>query len=155
MLSGLFRLLPLFQLLFEIFKPGEGEQVTRGAKISALAITALLLYSGFVSYAYVEQYHVAVGVSSKNNYLETTLAEKKGELSTLREERKEFRDKYFTCLEDGSYKQTERPDMASTPVMPVHTEPNVTVVKPSEHRQVGVRDGSVFRQELLDELNKE
>lgn len=155
MLSGLFRFLPLFQLLFEIFKPGEGEQVTRGAKISALAIAALLLYSGFVSYAYVEQYHVAVGVSSKNNYLETALDEKKGELSTLREERKEFRDKYFTCLEDGSYKQTEHPDVTSPPAMPVHTEPPVTVVKPSVHQQVGVRDGSVFRQELLDELNKE
>lgn len=81
---GLFKLLPIFQLLFDIFKPGDGEQVTRGAKISALAIVALLLYSGFVSYAYIEQYHVVVQTTTQNAYQATALAEKKGELTAAK-----------------------------------------------------------------------
>lgn len=152
---GLFKLLPIFQLLFDIFKPGDGEQVTRGAKISALAIVALLLYSGFVSYAYVEQYHVVVKTTTQNAYQETVLAEKKGELTTAKKEAIDYREKYFACLEDGSYKQPDVPKrVADTPPVPVHaTQPKAAKSPPKE--PVGVASGTGFRQELLKKINED
>ncbi|WP_216088633.1 hypothetical protein, partial [Shigella flexneri] len=60
-MGSFFKVLPFFlQMLMEAFKPGEGENVSRASKIMTLIITILLSYSGFVSYAYVQQFHALV-----------------------------------------------------------------------------------------------
>lgn len=164
MLSGMFsglmatlsKILPLFQLLFEIFKPGDGEKVTRAGKICALAISALILYSGFVSFAYVEQYHAYVEATAERNYQLTTITEKKGEIASLKEELGEYRTKYFTCIEDGSYNQPDKPlKIVETPPAPVHTVNQPKVPKRPPKHPVGMQDGTEFRQELLKSINKE
>lgn len=153
---GLFKLLPIFQLLFDIFKPGDGEKVTRGAKITALAMVALLLYSGFVSYAYIEQYHVVVKTTTQNSYQATALEEKKGELTAAKKEAIDYREKYFTCLEDGSYKQPDVPkQVADTPPIPVNAVRRTATAPPAPRKPVGVASGTEFRQELLKEINED
>lgn len=153
---SIFKLLPIFQLLFDIFKPGDGEKVTRKDKITALAIVALLLYSGFVSYAYVEQYHVVIKVTTQNTYQATALDEKKGELAASKQEALDYRNKYFGCLEDGSYKQPVEPKrVVDTPPTPVHATIQPRAAKPAPRQPVGVASGVEFRQELLKEINKE
>ena len=153
---GLLKLLPIFQLLFDIFKPGDGEKVTRGAKITALVIVALLLYSGFVSYAYIEQYHVVVKTTMQNSYQSTALEEKKGELATAKKEAKDYREKYFACLEDGSYKQPDVPKrVADTPPLPVHAVTQPKTAKSAPRQAVGVASGTEFRQELLKKINED
>jgi hypothetical protein len=156
LLAGLSKILPLFQLLFEIFQPGDGEKVTRAGKICALAISALILYSGFVSFAYVEQYHAYVEATAERTYQLTTITEKKGELASVKAELNEYRSKYFTCIEDGSYNQPDRPlKTVETPPRPVHAINQPKVPKRPPKHPVGMQDGSEFRQELLKELNKE
>lgn len=56
MIASVFKLLPFLQMLWEAFKPGEGEKVTRAGKIVTLVIVALVAFSAFVSYAYIVQY---------------------------------------------------------------------------------------------------
>lgn len=156
LMAGLSKILPLFQLLFEIFKPGDGEKVTRAGKICALAISALILYSSFVSFAYVEQYHAYVEATAERNYQLTTITEKKGEIANLKEEVNQFRTKYFTCIEDGSYNQPDKPPkVVETPPRPVHTLTQPKAPKKPPKHPVGMQDGTEFRQELLKVLNKE
>lgn len=165
MIASIFKLLPFLQMLWEAFKPGEGEKITRAGKIMTLCLVSLVAFSVFVSYAYVVQYHTLVSVQSHDQYMEMSYKELK-EKSDLQEvENAKLYDRLFICL--GSrppYEGTKSPtDSGAEPVHPVaQPETPPSPVNPSSppakkqqaaRRPVGSQDANDFRQEIIRTLN--
>ncbi|AFQ96670.1 hypothetical protein STRATTON_225 [Erwinia phage vB_EamM_Stratton] len=165
MIASFIKLLPFLQMLLEAFKPGEGEQVTRAGKILTLVIVALIAFSGFVSYAYVVQYHALISVQSHDQYLDLSYKELKEKADKLGEENAKLYDRLFTCLgqrppyegdhaKDEPEKKPEVPVAPTVPETPVHAATPPVKKQQAAQRPVGVQDANEFRQEILRTLNQ-
>lgn len=167
MIASVFKLLPFLQMLWEAFKPGEGEKVTRAGKIVTLVIVALVAFSAFVSYAYIVQYHTLVSVQSRTQYLEISYKELKEKSDQGEVENNKLYDRLFTCL--GSrppYDGTKSPTGTGTgAVVPPEELKPVTPPAPlnpssppakkhqAASRPVGSQEANDFRQEIIKTLN--
>lgn len=167
MIASVFKLLPFLQILWEAFKPGEGEKVTRAGKIVTLVIVALIAFSAFVSYAYIVQYHTLVSIQSRTQYLEISYKELKEKSDHGEVENNKLYDRLFTCL--GSrppYDGTKSPTGTGTgaAVPPVEPKPvtppaplNPSSPPAKKHqaasRPVGLQEANDFRQEIISTLN--
>lgn len=167
MIASVFKLLPFLQMLWEAFKPGEGEKVTRAGKIVTLVIVALIAFSAFVSYAYIVQYHTLVSVQSRTQYLEISYKELKEKSDQGEVENNKLYDRLFTCL--GSrppYDGTKSPTGTGTgAVVPPEELKPVTPPAPlnpssppakkhqAASRPVGSQEANDFRQEIIKTLN--
>ena len=155
------RLLPLLQLLLELFQPGDGQKLTRVQKVITLCYMMLILYGFFVSYAYVTQYHGLVEATSRLHYLEQSLLENEKDLVTERAEKNELSSRLFSCLEAKSYKQPVVSDPApqappSPPKDPTpitNNRPEAVVRNKPYHSKHDDSDPNI-RRVLLEELNK-
>jgi len=160
-MASLIKLLPFLQLLLEVFKPGDGERVTRAAKITSLAFVLLLVYGGFVSYMYIQQYHILVSVREHDRYMEQGFKEKK-DLSDKQAD--QIRDLYKQLFEalgrppyDGSKNTTTGQPMPAPPVVapevPVHAEAAPAKKREVARRPVGITETNNFRQSIIEHLN--
>lgn len=162
-MGSFLKVLPFFlQMLMEAFKPGEGENVSRASKIMTLIITILLSYSGFVSYAYVQQFHALVSVQSHDAYMTQSYQEMKQDRDKLKEDNGKLYDRLFVCLgQKPPYESTFKPSKESgstkdltpakpeTPVSPASTPEQR---KEASARPVGSLDANSFRQEIIKTL---
>lgn len=167
MIASVFKLLPFLQILWEAFKPGEGEKVTRAGKIVTLAIVALIAFSAFVSYAYIVQYHTLVSVQSRTQYLEISYKELKEKSDHGEVENNKLYDRLFTCLGsrppyDGTKSPTGTGTGAAVPpeeLKPVTPQAPLNPSSPpakkhqAASRPVGSQAANDFRQEIISTLN--
>mgnify|MGYP006889133974 FL=1 len=167
MIASVFKLLPFLQMLWEAFKPGEGEKVTRAGKIVTLAIVALIAFSAFVSYAYIVQYHTLVSVQSRTQYLEISYKELKEKSDHGEVENNKLYDRLFTCLGsrppyDGTKSPTGTGTGAAVPpeeLKPVTPQAPLNPSSPpakkhqAASRPVGSQAANDFRQEIIKTLN--
>lgn len=68
MVAVALKLIPLLQFLLEVFKADDGK-LTAKVKAAFLAFVALLIFSAYVSYAYVQQFHALVELKAHQQYL--------------------------------------------------------------------------------------
>lgn len=164
MIASLLKILPILQLLMEVFKPGDGEKVTRTAKITSLAITLLLVYGGFVSYLYFQQYHLLVQVREHDRYMETGYNEKKGQTEKQADDIRDLYKQLFVCLGKEPYDSSKSPTVSAAlmppppvvaPEVPVHADPAPVKKREAAKRPVGVVETNDFRQSIIDHLNGE
>lgn len=167
MIASVFKLLPFLQMLWEAFKPGEGEKVTRAGKIVTLVIVALIAFSAFVSYAYIVQYHTLVSVQSRTQYLEISYKELKEKSDHGEVENNKLYDRLFTCLGsrppyDGTKSPTGTGTEAAVPpeeLKPVTPQAPLNPSSPpakkhqAASRPVGSQAANDFRQEIIKTLN--
>lgn len=167
MIASVFKLLPFLQILWEAFKPGEGEKVTRAGKIVTLVIVALIAFSAFVSYAYIVQYHTLVSVQSRTQYLEISYKELKEKSDHGEVENNKLYDRLFTCLGsrppyDGTKSPTGTGTGAAVPpeeLKPVTPQAPLNPSSPpakkhqAASRPVGSQAANDFRQEIIKTLN--
>lgn len=167
MIASVFKLLPFLQMLWEAFKPGEGEKVTRAGKIVTLAIVALVAFSAFVSYAYIVQYHTLVSVQSRTQYLEISYKELKEKSDHGEVENNKLYDRLFTCLGSRSpYDGTKSPTGTGTgaavppeelkpvtPQAPLNPSSPPAKKHQAASRPVGSQEANDFRQEIISTLN--
>ncbi|ECY5559138.1 hypothetical protein AVD02_00665 [Salmonella enterica subsp. enterica serovar Oranienburg] len=167
MIASVFKLLPFLQMLWEAFKPGEGEKVTRAGKIVTLVIVALVAFSAFVSYAYIVQYHTLVSVQSRTQYLEISYKELKEKSDHGEVENNKLYDRLFTCLGsrppyDGTKSPTGTGTGAAVPpeelkpvTPPAPLNPSSPPAKKHQaaSRPVGSQAANDFRQEIIKTLN--
>ncbi|ECO0419419.1 hypothetical protein ZS59_00405 [Salmonella enterica subsp. enterica serovar Typhimurium] len=167
MIASVFKLLPFLQMLWEAFKPGEGEKVTRAGKIVTLVIVALIAFSAFVSYAYIVQYHTLVSVQSRTQYLEISYKELKEKSDHGEVENNKLYDRLFTCLGsrppyDGTKSPTGTGTGAAVPpeeLKPVTPQAPLNPSSPpakkhqAASRPVGSQAANDFRQEIISTLN--
>ncbi|ENA4344702.1 hypothetical protein ABGO80_000544 [Salmonella enterica subsp. enterica serovar Braenderup] len=167
MIASVFKLLPFLQMLWEAFKPGEGEKVTRAGKIVTLVIVALIAFSAFVSYAYIVQYHTLVSVQSRTQYLEISYKELKEKSDHGEVENNKLYDRLFTCLGsrppyDGTKSPTGTGTGAAVPpeeLKPVTPQAPLNPSSPpakkhqAASRPVGSQAANDFRQEIIKTLN--
>lgn len=163
-MGSFFKVLPFFlQMLMEAFKPGEGENVSRASKIMTLIITILLSYSGFVSYAYVQQFHALVAVQSHDTYMSQSYQEMKQDRDKLKEDNGKLYDRLFVCLgQKPPYESTfnsskvsgSTKDLSSTkPETPVNPASTPEQRKEASARPVGNLNANSFRQEIIKTLS--
>lgn len=164
MLASLLKLLPILQLLMEVFRPGDGERVTRTAKITSLAMTLILVYSGFVSYLYFQQYHLLVQVREHDRYMATGYDEKKGLADKQADDIRDLYRQLFVCLGKEPYDSSKSapvtmstmpPPPVVAPEVPVHSDPAPVKKREAAKRPVGVAETNMFRQSIIDHLNGE
>lgn len=158
MFASLIKFLPFLQMLLEVFKPGEGERVTRAAKITSLAFTLLLVYSGYVSYMYVLQYHLLVSSQSHDQYMEQGFREKKDLSDKQADQIRDLYKQLFVCYETRPYdgaKVTMPPAPIVAPEVPVHAGALPEKKREVAKRPVGIVDNGDFRQKIMSNLNEE
>lgn len=162
MLAGIIKLLPFLQLLLEAFKPGDGESVTRAGKITTLGIALLLIYSMFVSYAYVEQYHALVQVREHDQYMERQSNDKDKTLQLQADELRALYARIFECLSSRPPYESSQghakdipPAPEVVPEAPVHATPTPTKKEAVATKRVGPADMNQFRMEILKDINEE
>lgn len=170
MIASIIKLLPFLQMLWEAFKPGEGEKITRAGKIMTLVIVALVAFSVFVSYAYVVQYHALISTQSHDQYMDLSYKELKEKADKLGTENTKLYDRLFTCLgsrppyEGIENREPKKPDTLTsgadvvdskpvTPPAPVHPSSPVAKKQQAATRPVGTQDSNEFRQEIIKTLN--
>ncbi|QVW55270.1 hypothetical protein pEaSNUABM29_00230 [Erwinia phage pEa_SNUABM_29] len=169
MIASIIKLLPFLQMLWEAFKPGEGEKITRAGKIMTLVIVALVAFSLFVSYAYVVQYHALISTQSHDQYMDLSYKELKEKADKLSDENAKLYDRLFTCLgsrppyegvENHETKKPPAPESGadavdSKPVeapTPVHPSSPPAKKQQAATRPVGTQDSNDFRQEIIKTL---
>ena len=146
-MGSFFKVLPFFlQMLMEAFKPGEGENVSRASKIMTLIITILLSYSGFVSYAYVQQFHALVAVQSHDTYMSQSYQEMKQDRDKLKEDNGKLYDRLFVCL-------GQKPPYESTFNSSKVSGSTPEQRKEASARPVGNLNANSFRQEIIKTLS--
>lgn len=154
MFASLIKLLPFLSYLLDIFKPGDGEKVTRESKITALLIVLLIVYAAYVSFAYVEQFHAFVEVRERSRYVEEQ-NKARGEL--LVEQDKDIRELYrklFDCARQPPYEGSVETHPMSRVPLPIFSGTDMCPavgIKPLE--PIGLDEIGKRRQELLSKAN--
>lgn len=145
-MSYLVKLLPLLQMLWEVFKPGEGEKISRAGKMLTLAFIGLFGYSAFVSLAYIEQYHALVQIRESSKYVNQRVAELKVRVDQLTQSLDAAYLRLSRCPPDTSYDSSPR--QAKMPPQ-VERESPILNKKPN----VLGNTNDKLRNEVMDILN--
>ena len=102
MLAAALKLLPLLQFLLDVLKADDG-RYTAKSKAMLMGAIAVLSFSAYVSYAYVQQFHALVELKAHQQYLVKSEGDAKERAERAEARVSELENKLEVCRRPGPY----------------------------------------------------